>query len=332
VNNPYGSEGVGFFNIREERDVFDVTNIARKLALDIGLSRLDSGLFCTATSEIATNAIRYGVDAKVVFRLCKNNKGVEVHITDRGGGIGDLNRAMTDGHSSAQSYGIGLGAAKRSVDEMEVDTGSQGTSVILRKYKQVPSTDIDFGVVSFPAVDNTMNGDGYFIKSYHGDSVLACVMDGGRQCYQTGSVECVHCVNAVLRDNYTRPLNEILQLCDESVKRAGYVDGISIAIVRITPECVETTIVGSIQIFSYPDVVLDMEPCTGLLGKSMPEKIPITCIPRPPEFNFSLYSDGLVNVNYVAIPAESSVQRFTEILFDHHAKADDDSTILVLAG
>jgi serine/threonine-protein kinase RsbT len=57
-------------------------------------------------------------------------------IADRGVGIADIPQALVDGYTTARGMGLGLGGAKRLVDEFKiVSQVGEGTSITLARWR-----------------------------------------------------------------------------------------------------------------------------------------------------------------------------------------------------
>jgi serine/threonine-protein kinase RsbT len=64
-------------------------------------------------------------------------QGLQLVFQDQGPGIADVQRAMTDGFSTANSMGLGLGGTKRLVNEFDISsTPGQGTRVVITQWKR----------------------------------------------------------------------------------------------------------------------------------------------------------------------------------------------------
>ena len=56
-------------------------------------------------------------------------------VSDKGGGIADVGRAMRDGFTSGRGMGLGLGGAKRLSDTFAIDTEpGQGTTITIERW------------------------------------------------------------------------------------------------------------------------------------------------------------------------------------------------------
>ncbi|WP_420476916.1 anti-sigma regulatory factor [Noviherbaspirillum sp. ST9] len=124
--------------LKSEVDVLRARKEGQRLARELGMTAIDSVKVATAVSEIASNALFHAREGSVNLRmLCSGNRrGLSVTVADRGPGIADLEQAMRDGFSTRNSLGIGLGAARRMMDDFEVNTEiGRGTTVTMAKWK-----------------------------------------------------------------------------------------------------------------------------------------------------------------------------------------------------
>ncbi|MDB6060794.1 MAG: putative anti-sigma factor [Verrucomicrobiaceae bacterium] len=120
-------------------DVVRVRAQVRQFAVEIGLSLVDQTKVVTAASELARNTLRHagGGEARLQILQRENMRGLHLAFSDRGPGIADIGLAMTDGYTSGGGLGLGLGGAKRLVDEFELTTEvGKGTTVVIIKWKR----------------------------------------------------------------------------------------------------------------------------------------------------------------------------------------------------
>ena len=126
------------FPVRLGEDVVRVRQAVRTEAVAVGLSLVDQTKIITAASEIARNTIDYGGggDAKVELVQFNGRKGVRVVFSDKGPGIPDLARALTDGYTTGGGLGLGLSGAKRLCNEFDINTKpGEGTVITLIRWK-----------------------------------------------------------------------------------------------------------------------------------------------------------------------------------------------------
>jgi serine/threonine-protein kinase RsbT len=123
--------------ITADADIVLARQKGRELAERIGFSRTDLTFIATAISEVARNITSYAGRGEILFRIVDGHgrRGIVMEARDEGPGIGDLQRALEDGYSTAEGMGLGLPGARRLMDEFEVhsETGI-GTRVIMCKW------------------------------------------------------------------------------------------------------------------------------------------------------------------------------------------------------
>ncbi|MFI5592125.1 anti-sigma regulatory factor [Amycolatopsis sp. NPDC051758] len=123
--------------IRADEDVVRVRQLVRAHALRLKLSLVDQTKLVTATSELARNTLIYGGGgtARVEEVANGHRKGVRATFHDDGPGIPDVTVALADGWSSGTGLGLGLGGAKRLVDQFDLDTEvGRGTEITVVKW------------------------------------------------------------------------------------------------------------------------------------------------------------------------------------------------------
>jgi len=65
-----------------------------------------------------------------------NRKGIRLCFSDKGPGIADVKQALTDGFTSKQGMGLGLGGSKRLMNEFDIQTApGEGTTVTVTRWK-----------------------------------------------------------------------------------------------------------------------------------------------------------------------------------------------------
>jgi serine/threonine-protein kinase RsbT len=124
--------------IRSSADVVAVRQATRALAERVGFSLVDQTKLVTAASELARNTITYGGGGSVRLDLVENGvrRGVRLTFEDQGPGIPDIQQALKDGFTSGQGLGLGLGGARRLVNDFTIDSApGTGTRVMIARWK-----------------------------------------------------------------------------------------------------------------------------------------------------------------------------------------------------
>ncbi len=123
--------------LTSDEHVVGLRKLVRERAIEIALGLVDQTKLVTAASELARNTIKYGGGGNVTAMSLRDGmrRGVRLVFVDDGPGIADLAQALTDGFTSGGGLGLGLGGAKRLVDDFEIDTRiGEGTAVSITKW------------------------------------------------------------------------------------------------------------------------------------------------------------------------------------------------------
>lgn len=123
--------------IGADEDVVRVRQMVRAQAVAARLSLVDQTKVVTAASELARNTLVHGGGGEARIETIHNGqrRGIRIVFSDNGPGIPDVELAMTDGYTSAGGLGLGLGGARRLVDEFRLETVPKvGTTVSVVKW------------------------------------------------------------------------------------------------------------------------------------------------------------------------------------------------------
>jgi serine/threonine-protein kinase RsbT len=123
--------------IATDVDVVMARQKGREIAAAHGFSATDQTLIATAISEVARNIVSYAGRGEIALAAIEDQgrQGILVVARDEGPGIANIEIAMRDGFSTANSLGVGLPGAKRLMDEFEiVSNAGMGTTVTMRKW------------------------------------------------------------------------------------------------------------------------------------------------------------------------------------------------------
>jgi len=124
--------------LRSAADVVSVRQVDRTCAVEAGFSLVDQTKMVTAASEIARNTIDYGGGGNATLELITDGsrRGLRVAFEDKGPGIPDIQQAMTDHYTTGNGLGLGLGGAKRLVNEFHITSRvGEGTRVVITRWK-----------------------------------------------------------------------------------------------------------------------------------------------------------------------------------------------------
>src|SRR4051812_45526620 len=120
-----------------DEDLVKARAEGRAMAERLGFPRPDPTLIATAISEIARNIVVHSGGGEIVLRPFEdgNRYGLIVIATDQGPGIRDVDAALRDDYSGRGGLGLGLPGARRVMDEFELVSDADGTTVTMKKWR-----------------------------------------------------------------------------------------------------------------------------------------------------------------------------------------------------
>jgi serine/threonine-protein kinase RsbT len=125
--------------LRTDEDVLRVRQVVRAWMVGQTFNVVEQTMMVTATSELARNTVVYGGGGWAGLELLADSDccGIRVTFEDKGPGIPDIGQALKDGFTTGAGLGLGLGGAKRLVNEFEIwSEVGKGTRVTITKWKK----------------------------------------------------------------------------------------------------------------------------------------------------------------------------------------------------
>lgn len=124
--------------LKQETDIVVIRQQVRKYAEEARLGLVSQTKIVTAASEIARNALIYGLGGECRIELTsrENRAAVRLVIADQGPGIANIELALVDGYTSGSGLGLGLSGSRRLVDEFAIRSQpGSGTTVEMWKWR-----------------------------------------------------------------------------------------------------------------------------------------------------------------------------------------------------
>jgi serine/threonine-protein kinase RsbT len=125
-------------SVAHSADIVAVRHAVRRQAVKINLSLVDQTKIVTAASELARNMLVYGGGGEVTLEILQEGvrNGLRAHFVDAGPGIPNLDLALRDGFTTGSGMGLGLGGAKRLVNEFNIESApGKGTHVTITRWR-----------------------------------------------------------------------------------------------------------------------------------------------------------------------------------------------------
>lgn len=120
------------------RDVVRVRRAVASRTTALGFSLLDSTRMMTAASELARNMLSYAGGGEVHLEEVSEGArhGLRATFLDYGPGIADIEQALSDGFTTSRGLGLGLGGARRLVDDFEIRSiPGAGTAISIVRWR-----------------------------------------------------------------------------------------------------------------------------------------------------------------------------------------------------
>jgi serine/threonine-protein kinase RsbT len=124
-------------SIESDADLVSARAEGRAMAERLGFPRPDPTLIATAISEVARNIVVHVGRGEIVLRPLDEDRryGLLVIARDQGPGIRDVDGALREEYSGRGGLGLGLPGARRLMDEFEIESGADGTTVTMKKWR-----------------------------------------------------------------------------------------------------------------------------------------------------------------------------------------------------
>ena len=171
--------------ISEYVPITDATSVgeARRASLlaaeRLGLDEVKSGEFALLASEASRNVLLHGGGGHTMILGHRNHRGPVARILalDKGPGIADIPRALSDGYSTSGTMGAGLGAMRRIASSCEIFSGRDGTVVFLELAQHRDHDRLQVAGITAPYPGEKLCGDAW-AQLQIGDRTLILLADG----------------------------------------------------------------------------------------------------------------------------------------------------------
>ena len=121
-----------------DEDIVRVRQKVRQQVIELGFNLVSQTKIITAASELARNMVEFGGGGTLWLEILSdsNHTGIQLIFEDHGPGIPNIERALEDGYTTGGGLGLGLGGAKRLVNEFHIDSHmGRGTRVSVISWK-----------------------------------------------------------------------------------------------------------------------------------------------------------------------------------------------------
>lgn len=314
-------------------DVRMAADRARGFASSLGFAATECEEIALVVTELASNLVRHAFRGTIGLSAIDTggHLGIQIESKDRGPGISETERAITDGYSTAGGPGLGLGTVNRLMDVLHITSGV-GLHVVSQRWRRTQTTfqpqELVFGVATRAFGLMPHNGDAFVIKQWH-RYALAGVIDG------LGHGELAQRASRVARQyveqHFDQPLENIF--CG-AARACRATRGVVMALARFDLERHKFTIanIGNIEV----KLLGGSEPFNpvvrrGIIGLNAPNPV-CTDHAWNSKCVLIMHSDGLrapphwrESADFTYEPPSLVAQR----LLNEFAKKEDDATVIV---
>jgi anti-sigma regulatory factor (Ser/Thr protein kinase) len=152
--------------VADASQVAEARRLVSRFARTAGIAESRIAEIAIVVTELATNLLKHAGSGQILAGQYDDGTGggLQLLALDRGNGMADVGRCMTDGYSTAGSPGNGLGAIARLADDLEIySRPGLGTAIMVRFLQhaadRVRGTLLGSALAEYPG--ETVCGDGW---------------------------------------------------------------------------------------------------------------------------------------------------------------------------
>ncbi|WFE61653.1 ATP-binding SpoIIE family protein phosphatase [Micromonospora sp. WMMD712] len=168
-----------WFRVESGSAASSVRRAAERLGAQLGIGDARTADLAIVAAELTSNLVKHAEDGVLLLRPVRvgDRAGVELVAIDSGPGMADLTVSSRDGHSTAGTLGIGLGAIMRQADWFDgYSRPGRGTVLAVQIWPKGPAPEQSWaGALTRPLTGEQVSGDGYAVRVAEGrHQVLVC--------------------------------------------------------------------------------------------------------------------------------------------------------------
>ncbi|MGW7353110.1 SpoIIE family protein phosphatase [Streptomyces sp. NPDC054784] len=306
---------------------------AREMGAEYGLTGSLPDRAAALASELAGNIEKHATNGSVFLQpLPPPALGLEIAAADRGPGMADVRRCLTDGYTTSGTLGSGLGAVKRIATRLHIRSDvPEGTVIAARMTADGRPSDAGTGAVCLPAPGEEAYGDGC---AFHLDAErglrTAVVIDGLG--HGEAAAKATDRALRTFHDHADEPPAAVVQRMHTALRTTR---GAAVGLLRVGPGRAEFCGVGNIRLCVLSgDELRQFDGRPGIVGWNLPTLHTRDVALTQGECAV-LFSDGIesrwtrTRSPYLTrLPAEL----LPAALVQRHRRERDDATVVTVAG
>lgn len=175
-------DGGQWFRVEDPSAASAVRRAAERLAAELAMPDRRTSVLAIVAAELSSNLVKHAVGGSLLLRPVRTGAagaieaGVEMIGFDSGPGMADLSRSMDDGHSTAGTLGIGLGAIHRQASWCDLHSVPGKGTVVAAQLWPGPTPEPAWAAgLARPLTGEPVSGDGFAVRVRDGrHQVLVC--------------------------------------------------------------------------------------------------------------------------------------------------------------
>lgn len=312
---------------------------ALAMAAPLGYDETQSGVLALAVTELGTNLIKHAGGGTLLLRSLERGAalGIEILALDRGPGMANVAQSLRDGHSTAGSPGLGLGALSRMSHGLDIYSQVGKGTVLRCELWRGPAPapkreSMTASAIRIPKPGETDCGDDWSLLADKGVHTLLVVDGLGH------GPDAAHAAHEAKRALYQQPAAaapaQILQAIHGAL-RSTRGAAASVAVLRPAQERVDFAGIGNVVgMVRHENKNRTLVSLNGILGHQV-RKFQEFSAPFPTGAMFIMHSDGLAThwdlAHYPGLEGRHP-GLIAGVLYRDHRRERDDATVVVLRG
>jgi len=333
VAPPVQVEDLDWWQVVDEGAVGAVRRAATALGGELVLPAERVADLAIVATELVSNVHRHGTGGTVHLRSLRSGDlvGVELVGVDSGPGMSDVAASARDGHSTAGTLGIGMGAISRLANRLDTySMVGSGTVVAAEVWGHPPPENLPGAGLVRPIAGEASSGDGYALRLVDGraQAMLCDALGHGQLAAATAQT-----LTGIFRD---APAGRPAAVLDHLHRHAGHTRGAVVAVVEFdrsagTLLCASLGNIAGWVIGQSGRRGIAAQP--GFVGDRQRRTIREYEYPTEPGDLLVLHTDGLTDkwdlANYPGLVGRSPVVIAATLLRDAGVRRDDAGVLVV---
>ena len=321
-----------WFRVEAAGTAAAVRRAAERLATELGMPAARIADLSIVATETASNLVKHADEGTLLVRPVRvpGRAGVEILALDRGPGMADIARSIGDGHSTAGTLGIGLGAIVRQSSWSDLHSlPGRGTVMAVQVWAgETPPQSWAAGLTR-PLTGEPVSGDGFAVREADGRrQVLVCDGLGHGRLAHAAALEALQ----VFANTPAAPPAAVVEALH---RKLSHTRGAAVAVAELDPEAglVRYAGLGNISgtVLNPDGSRRGMVSLPGIAGHQR-RQIREYDYPLPPHGIVLMHSDGVVDrwkaADYPGLLSHSPQVIAATVLRDAGTRRDDAGVLV----